>query len=407
MITYREALEEVLRRAVPKFAVKKSIKDAINLVLAEDVISSENVPFSDNSAMDGFAVRFKDIKGASKEKPAILDLIGEVPAGKSFTKQVSDGEAVSIFTGAVIPQGADTVVEIEVTEVRNGKVYVYEEREIGANIRKKGEDLKAGEVVFLKGTIITPSVIGVLASIGRASVKVFKPLTVAIISTGSELIDIGDKMKVGLVRDSNTYLLEAHLKEIPSLKVLNYGVVADDFKVLKEVFKDASDSADVILSTGGVSLGNYDLVKLVLEKLGFKQVFWKVAQKPGKPLAFYEKDGKVAFGLPGNPAAVHICFLEYVRPYLLKSLGYQKWGPIVLKAKLLDSHSKKKGRLNFLRVFLEEKDGEIWAKKAGAQGSGVLSTSARSNAIALIPAEREFVEPGEFVEVHYFSSNGW
>ncbi|MCX7832454.1 MAG: molybdopterin molybdotransferase MoeA [Actinobacteria bacterium] len=407
MITYKEALEEVLRRATPKFAIKKYLIDAVNLVLAEDIVSSENVPFSDNSAMDGFAVRFEDIKGASKEKPAILDLIGEVPAGKSLSGQISAGEAVSIFTGAVIPEGADTVVEIEVTEVKDGKVYVYEEREIGANIRRKGEDLKAGEIVFSKGTLITPSVVGVLASIGKASVKVFKPLTVAIISTGSELIDIGDKMKVGLVRNSNTYLLEAHLKEIPSLKVLNYGVVSDDISSLEEVFEDASMSADLILSTGGVSLGDYDLVKLVLEKLGFKQVFWKVAQKPGKPLAFYEKNGKVAFGLPGNPAAVHICFLEYVRPYLLKSLGYQKWSPIVLKAKLMDSHSKKKGRLNFLRVFLEEKNGEIWARKAGKQGSGVLSTSARSNAIALIPAEREFVEPGEIVEVHYFSNNGW
>lgn len=406
MISYEDALNAVLSKAVVGKEISVSLSDSIKLVLAEDVVSPENIPFADNSAMDGFAVIYKDIKGASKEKPAVLELIGEVPAGKPFSGNVKKGSAVSIYTGAVVPDGADTVVELEVTQVKNGKVYVYDERKPGANIRKAGEDLKAGEVLFQRGTVITPGVAGVLASIGRSRVKVFRPGTVAIISTGSELVEIYEPLKPGAVRNSNTYLLEALLSNFP-VKVTNYGIVPDEKEVLRDVLEDAFSSADIILTTGGVSLGDYDLVKVVLEEIGFKQIFWRVAQKPGKPLAFYEKDGKVVFGLPGNPAAVHICFLEYVRPFILKSLGYSNFRPITLKARLKNGHVKKPGRLNFLRVFLYEENGELWVEKAGAQGSGVLSTSARANAVALIPAEVSEVSHGEVVEVHYFEDIGW
>lgn len=408
MISYNEALNEVLKRAVPGLAVQVQLLDASGLVLAEPVTSREDIPFTDNSAMDGYAVRFEDIKNASSENPAVLELAGEVPAGKTYRGFLESGKAVAIYTGAPVPAGADTVVEIEVTEVKNGKVYVYAPREAGANIRKKGEDVRSGETIFREGTVVTPAVIGVLASIGKSTVRVYRPPVVAIISTGSELVEIDDHLYPGAVRNSNTYLLEALLKELP-VGVINYGTVVDDLTQIKLVLSEAAQKADVILTTGGVSLGDYDLVKIAIEELKFKRVFWQVAQKPGKPLAFYEKEeGKVyVFGLPGNPAAVHICYLEYVRPFLLKTLGYESYKPIRLRAKLKNGFRKKTGRLNFVRVSLFEEDGELWAEKAGAQGSGVLSTSARSNAIALIPAEAEEVRHGEEVDIHYFSSLGW
>jgi molybdopterin molybdotransferase len=376
------------------------------LVLAEEIIAREDIPFTDNSAMDGFAVCHEDIREATPSNPAVLELVGEVPAGKIFPGKLRKKQAVAIYTGAPIPLGADTVVEIEVTEVKDGKVYIYQARDIGANIRKKGEDVRAGEMVFAEGTVVSPTVIGVLASIGRSTVRVYRPPVVAIVSTGSELVDIDEPLFAGAVRNSNTYLLEALLREYP-VKVINYGTVPDDPETLKHVLNEAKGKSDVILTTGGVSMGDYDLVKITLEELGFKRVFWKVAQKPGKPLAFYENGETVVFGLPGNPAAVHICFLEYVRPFLLKTIGYSKYEPLKIKARLRDGYTKKAGRLNFVRVSIFEKDGELWAEKAGAQGSGILSTSARSNAIALIPADVEEVKAGEEVEVHCFASLGW
>lgn len=406
LITYEEARRLVMELARPSTSVQVSLKDARNLVLAEDVTSKDDVPFSDNSAMDGFAVKHEDIRGATRQNPKVLKLAGEVPAGKVFQGTVESGEAVSIYTGAPIPEGADTVVELEATEVSGNLVYVFEERERGANIRKRGEDVRRGQVVFERGTVVTPAVAGVLASIGRTAVRVFRPPVVSIVSTGSELIEPDEELTTGKVRNSNTYLLEALLSELP-VKSINFGTVADELERLKTCLVDAVSVSDAVITTGGVSLGDYDLVKVALEGLGFRRVFWKVAQKPGKPLAFYEKEGKVVFGLPGNPAAVHITFLEYVRPYLLRLLGYENAEPVRLVARLKGGLKKKPGRLNFIRVRITEENGEIWAEKAGAQGSGVLSTSAFSNAIALIPAEKELVQHGEEVVVHYYSNLGW
>lgn len=406
MIEYKDAINEVLLRAKTVGTVQVFLNDSIWQVLAEDIYAKEDIPFSDNSAMDGFAVRFDDIKDASPEKPVVLKLKGEVPAGKPFNGVVEKGEAVSIFTGGIIPEGADTVVELEVTKFENGNVYIFNSRELGANIRKKGEDVKAGDLIFKKGTLITPAVCGVLASIGKPTVHVYRKPVVSIISTGSELIDIAEPLFPGAVRNSNTYLLSALLSNLP-VEVFNFGVIPDEPEKVKETIERALGVSDIILTTGGVSVGDYDLVKVTIEELGAKRVFWRVAQKPGKPLAFYELNNRVIFGLPGNPAAVEICFLEYVRPFILKTLGYERYLPIRLFAKLKGGHRKKKGRLNFIRVTLKEENGELIAEKAGAQGSGVLSTSARANAVALIPAEIEEVLDGEKVEVHYFENRGW
>lgn len=406
MISYEDALKMVLDAAEPDGAERLFITEAVDRVLAEDVLSPIDIPATDNSAMDGYAVRFEDIKDASPDSPAELKVVGEAPAGVPFTGAVSAGEAVSIYTGAVIPDGADTVVEVEATRREGQLVRILQARPRGADIRKRGEDVKAGETVFAAGTRLTPPVIGVLASIGNPRIKVYRAPVVAVVSTGSELIEIDEEYSPGRVRNSNTYLLEALLSGMP-VKKINFGVVPDDRKSLRKTFKDALAAADVLLTTGGVSVGEYDLVKDLLEEEGFDRVFWKVAQKPGKPLAFYRRGDRFVFGLPGNPAAVQICFLEYVRPFLLKKLGYPGYLPVEFKARLVDGHRKKPGRLNFIRVFLKNENGTLNAYKAGAQGSGVLSTSARANAVALIPAEVTEVKPGEAVAVHYFDDVSW
>ena len=408
MISYEEARALTLERAHREESIEVPLLEALDLVLAEDVRSEENIPPFDNSAMDGYAVRFEDVAQASPDAPVHLAVIGEAPAGKPFEGTVGSGEAVAIYTGAPVPAGADTIIPIELTIPSStpGEVLVAKPEEAGSHIRKAGEDVRAGEVVFPAGTRLTPSVIGVLASCNVPKVRVFRPPVVGIISTGSELIDLGQPSAPGKIRNSNTYLLEALLKELP-VRIVNYGVVSDEPAAVDEAFGRALAEVDVLLTTGGVSVGEYDLVKLHLEKAGAKQVFWKVAQKPGKPLALYEHERTVIFGLPGNPAAVHVCFLEYVLPFLLKKLGYTRFEPITIGAFLKGGHRKKPGRLNFLRVTVRQENDILVAEKPGAQGSGVLSTSARAQAIALVPAETDVVPDMGMVLVHYFDEFMW
>ncbi len=403
MISYPEAKKSTLKLAKTLGVVDLPLLEALNLVLSEDVISDVNIPPFDNSAMDGYAVRWTDISNATSENPAILELVGEVPAGGVFDEKVLKGQAVAIFTGAPIPDGADTVVQVELTKKEDSKVFVYKPVVKGANVRLAGEDINEGGKVFTEGTRITPEVVGVLASIGRSRIRVYRKPVTGIISTGSELLEIDEPFQDGKIRNSNTYLLRALLKELP-VETFNFGFIEDNPEVVRKAFEKALSVVDVLITTGGVSVGEYDLVKKVLEEMGAELVFWKVAQKPGKPMALYSWQDKVVFGLPGNPAAVHICFLEYVRPFVLKSLGYKNFEPVKLKARIKGGHRKKTGRLNFIRVFLTEKDGELVATKAGAQGSGVLSTSARANALALIPEEVDFLREDEEVEIHYFDS---
>lgn len=406
LLTYKEAKHLVLERAKPLGVIEKPLLDALGLVLAENVVSHVDIPPFDNSAMDGYAVKYADIEGAHSGNPIPLKVVGEVPAGEPFLKTVASGTAVTIFTGAPVPDSVDTVVPVEFTEKGDGIIYVKEAVAKGSNIRPKGEDVRANEVLFKKWTRVTPEVIGVLASIGKAHIKVYKKPTVGILSTGSELIRIDEPYSLGKIRDSNTYLLGALSSELP-VNIFNFGITKDDPEQLEKVLKEALGLVDILITTGGVSVGDYDLVKEILKKVGAERIFWKVAQKPGHPLAFYSLKEKVIFGLPGNPAAVQICFHEYVRPFILKSLGYLHYEPITLFVPLKNGYKKKPGRLNFIRVALSYSEGELIAIKAGAQGSGVLSTSARANAIALIPEEIKEISEKDLVEIHYFDSLSW
>ncbi|GAG65088.1 unnamed protein product [marine sediment metagenome] len=271
--------------------------------------------------MDGYAVRAIDIKGAEKSYPIRLVLMGEdIPAGRIPKSTVNPGFCMPIMTGAPLPEGADSVVMKEDTQRDAQSVMVFREIEKGENVRYRGEDIKSGSTVFRKGDSINPGTIGVLASLGKSEVKVYGPPVIGVLATGDEIIGIDEKLVAGKVRDSNSYSLSAQIKEM-GIEYRRFGKAPDDEVLLLKKIKEALGECDILLLSGGISAGDYDLVKDTLEGMGAKLNFWKVNQKPGKPLAFFEYGDKYIFALPGNPVSVMICFEMYVRPMIRKSMG--------------------------------------------------------------------------------------
>jgi molybdopterin molybdotransferase len=350
--------------------------------------------------MDGFALRSEDVKG---KPPFKLQILGEEPAGKVFEKEIFSGGAVKIMTGAPLPKGADAVIPVEEVKEEGKSIVIEREVKKWENVRFSGEDVKEGEVVIKKGEFLNSSRIGLLAALGYASIEVYARPQVGIIATGEELREVWEPLSFGVIRNSNTYALAAQVRTAGAVPV-DFGRVGDELEKTVEVLKKALSVCEIVLTTGGVSVGQYDLVKEAFEKVGGRKVFWKVAQKPAKPLAFYlyEKgnEQRYLFGLPGNPGAVMISFEEYVRPLISLMMGRRDYLPEELEAKLLHDFKKKKGRLNFLRVRLKEKNGEIWVESVGGQGSGILKTLVQTEALALIPAEDDYLPAGTKVKVH-------
>lgn len=428
MLSVREAQEKVLSLATKNIIKKVPILDSLGLILAEDIVSFDDIPMYNNSAVDGYAVRAEDIKGADKGYPVRLKLAREViPAGKVSKSKIELGYCVSIMTGAPIPQGCDCVVMKEDTEVENSEVLVYREGSVGENIRYQGEDIKKGDIVLKKGKKIYPADIGVMASIGVSEVLVNYPPTVGIITTGTELIEVGDKLEVGKVRDSNSYSLASQIKEI-NVPYVRFGIVRDDKTQMKKKILEALSICDILLLSGGVSVGEYDYVKEILSKIGANLIFWKVNQKPGRPLAFWtfknksiSKDKleplesksklegsdsklgtgeKFIFGLPGNPVSVMVCFEMYVRPLIAKIMGYDRLFRRSVVARAFHDFKHKEGRTEFARVIVEKKNGEYFFQSTGMQGSGVLTSMSKANAIAVFPDTVGDIREGSAVEVY-------
>ncbi len=399
MISYEEARNHVFKEARVLEEEKVALKKAYHRVLAENIVAPHSLPSFNNSAMDGYALRSEDTKD---NQPVILELVSEEAAGNFQNLPVKKGQAAKIMTGAPVPPGADAVIPREEVDEKPSQIVVFRKVKKGENIRFKGEDVREGEIVLEKGSLITSPVVGLLAALGFSFVKVYRQPVVGVVATGSELLEIDQPLRPGFIRNSNSYALQAQIASTNSIPV-DFGVVADDVEEMVVTLKKALKKCDVILTTGGVSMGDYDLVKEVFEKLGARRIFWKVAQKPAKPLTFYvkeEKKKRYLFGLPGNPGAVAISFEEYVRPFLKLLSGRKDYLPIEIQAKMKHEVKKKKGRLNFLRVKLTYQNGEYLAESVGSQGSGVLKTLTRANGLALIPAEVEFVQPGDRVQVH-------
>ncbi|AEA46280.1 molybdopterin molybdotransferase MoeA [Archaeoglobus veneficus] len=375
------------------------LSGAINRVLTRDIIASRDIPPFDRAAMDGYAVRAEDTFGASPENPILLDIVGEIEIGEKPGVEVQKGQAVRIATGAMMPEGSNAVVMIEYTNRVGDSVEIYKAVTPGENVSLRGEDVKAGEVVLRKKTVLQPQDIGMLAALGMKSVEVYKPV-VAVMSTGNELVEPGDgDEEAGKTIDSNRYALIAALKEL-GCEVVDMGISRDNEEELERTIKTALNKADMVIASGATSVGKKDLLPAVVEKLG-KVVVHGVAIKPGMPTALAIADGKPVIMLPGFPVATLIAFYTFVPRILEHMMGFEtirrKWEKArAITAKRIPSSS---GMRTFTRVILREsKDGYI-AEPVRTSGSGILSSLVRAHGFVIIPEEKEGVEEGEEVEV--------
>jgi len=412
MISVEEALERILSYVSVLEPVEKPILEALSQVLAEDVIAPFNIPPLDNSAMDGYAVQAASTVGASPSAPVELRVVGELAAGYIFEGEVSPGTAVRIMTGAPVPRGADAVVPFEETEEAvhkapttarriDERVRILREARPGSNIRRAGEDIREGQRVLAKGVVLRPAEIGLLASVGRATVKVVRQPVVAVLSTGDELVEVGQPLPPGCIYDSNAYSLAALIERYGGIpKVL--GIAPDTVEALVDKIHQGLD-ADMLLTSAGVSRGDYDMVKDVLAREG-EIDFWTVAMKPGKPLAFgFFRSGQRRIphiGLPGNPVSSMVSFELFARPAILKMMGKTHWQRPAIRA-IAKERIVNRGdpRRYFARCVVTEEGGRYYASLTGPQGSGILSSMAAANALTVIAEDVDVVEPGEEITV--------
>lgn len=398
MPTYEEARRIILASVAPLGAERVDILDSVGRVIAEDIVAPWNMPLCDNSAMDGYAVRAADCR-----EGVVLRVTGYIPAGALPTHAVEPGAAIKIMTGAPTPPECDAVVPVEVAEEHDGHVRINAAVKLRQHVRFTGEDVRCGEIIMHRGTIVRPPEVSMLASFGKASVPVYTRPRVAIVSTGDELVELGEPLGPGKIINSNAHSLAAAVKLAGAIPVL-IGIARDNVASHRERLIEGL-KADALITSAGVSAGDRDLVRDVLDELGAEQVFWRVDIKPGGPTAFALKDCKPVFSLPGNPVSTMITFEEFVRPALLKMMGHQRvfkrLVPVVLQAEV----KKKAGKTNFLRVRLEAENGRLLAYSSGEQTTGILRTMLRADAIAVLPADRTSFAPGEEVLVHVLAGN--
>ncbi len=396
MIPLEKAQEYVLQQCLVGSPECRSSRSSLGLVLADEVSTDEDVPPFDNTAMDGFAVRSED----TLETPKTLEIVGTIAAGTIPDFSVNSGQAARIMTGAPLPPGADSVVMVELTKVEGNQVTVERLVPEGNHIRRAGEDLRAGQTVFEKGTRLTPTHLGVLASIGCLEVNVFPPLRVGVVSTGDELVEGETFLKPGQIRDSNRHSLLALLNDL-GLEGVDLGLIPDDEEAIEKTFRSACSGVhrcDVVVSSGGVSMGDFDFVKIVLDRLGDMR-WMQVAIKPAKPLAFGLVGNVPVFGLPGNPVSSLVSFELFVRPALRKMMGHTAiWSPKI-KAVTESAISRRPDeKTHFARVKVSLVDGSYRVESAGSQGSHQLSTMAEANALAVLP-DGTGVQAGDSVEI--------
>ena len=393
MLSVEEALEGVLRAFHPLEPERVPILEALDRVLAEDVCADVDIPPYANSSMDGYAVQAADTVGAGRETPVRLLVVGGVPAGYVSEQEVTPSTTICITTGAPIPPGADGVVRVEDTEAEGEWVTVFAEVEAGRYVRPAGEDVRSGELVLRRGTFVRPQEIGMLATLGRKDVLVIRRPRVAILATGDEVVEIDAPLAPGKIRNANSYSNAAQVLKCGGIPVL-LGIARDRAPELTQKIRAGLEqNVDLFLTSGGVSMGDFDLVKNVLAAEGTID-FWKVRMKPGKPLAFGRIDGVPFLGLPGNPVSVMVSFEMFVRPAILKMLGVTEWERPVVEATLMDAIPHKDERRHYLRVRVEQHDGEYCAYLTGGQGSGILSSMVKANALAIIPEEWDHAPAG-------------
>lgn len=410
MISVEEALERILSYVSILPAEEKPILDALGQVVTEDVVSQVAIPPLDNTAMDGYAVRAADTTGASEASPVMLRVVGELAAGYVFDEAVDQGAAVRIMTGAPVPRGADAIVPFEETDEPSGRAFgsfaksrdevgVTKAADIGANIRRAGEDVRRGQLILPSGAVLQPAQIGVLASLGLPTVRVHRRPTVAILSTGDEVKEPGQRLKPGQIYDSNAYSLSAMVQAAGGIP-RRLGIAEDTVEALTAKLREGLD-ADMLVTSAGVSRGDYDVVKDVLAKEG-EVDFWTVRMRPGKPLAFgaFPSGGRRVphIGLPGNPVSSMVSFELFGRPAIYKMLGRSDWQRPSVRAIAEEPIENTDARRVYARVILTQRDGRYYAALTGPQGSGMLTSMAAANALAVVPEDVPLIAAGDEVE---------
>jgi len=397
MISVGKALKTILASARLMGTEKINILDAQRRAIAENIYAGRDIPSVDNSAMDGYALRAADTRGATPKKPVWFKIIEEIPAGKIPRKKLRSKEAARIMTGAIIPGGADAVIRQENTRREGNLVAVLTPVARKTDIRFAGEDVRKGELVIHKNSVLGAAQIGMLAALGKKSVLVYKKPRVAIMATGDELVDIDTNPSPGKIVNSNSYSLATLVDDCGGVPVI-LGITRDNKSALKQKFSTALKN-DVIISSGGVSVGDYDLVKDIMANMGNSMYFWQVAMRPGKPLAFGAIKGVPLFGLPGNPVSTMVSFEQFVRPYLLKIQGHRNIFRPVLKAISAENLEKKVGVKNFLRAIVKREKDKYIVKTTGNQGSGILKSMVTANALIILGEKETKIKKGDKVTV--------
>jgi molybdopterin molybdotransferase len=392
MPSFEEARASILEHVAVLGAETVPVLDAVGRVLAVDVVAPWDMPRWDNSAMDGYAVRAAEAAAGAR-----LALVGYLPAGVEPTGAVAPGTAAKIFTGAPLPPGADAIVPLEDAEERDGSVHVARPAQRGAHVRRQGEDVRAGETVLARGATVGPPEVALLASFSRLAIPVVRHARVAILSTGDELVEPGEPLAPGKIYDSNALALAAAVKETGG-EPIHLGIARDDRASLRRLLEEGL-RADALVTTAGVSMGDRDLVREVLQELGVRQIFWKVDIRPGRPTAFAVRGTTPVFSLPGNPVATLLTFDQLVRPALLRMMGHDRVLRPVVRAVFQEELARKPGRVSLLRVRLERRAGGLLAWTSGNQETGRLRTTLRADGIAVIPADRGSIGAGDLVDV--------
>ena len=396
LIAPEEAVRLVLERTKPLGAEPVGIADSLGRVLAEDLVAAGEVPPFANSAMDGFAVRSEDTRGATDSSPVELTVAGESRAGAPARRGPGPGEAIRISTGAVLPDGADAVVRVEDTAERDGRVEVRVEVDPGKEIRHAGEDIRTGDHVLARGRRLGPAELGVAASVGASELSCARQARVAVLGTGDELVGPGEALGPGQIRNTNGYAVPAQVVEAGAVPV-RVETVPDDYEETVRAIGAALE-ADVVVVTGGMSVGPHDHAKRALAELGVEKVFWGVALRPGKPTWFGTKKKTLVFGLPGNPVSAMVTFHLFVRPALAALAGAAA-EPRRTTAVLDEDYPKHPGRMHVVRCRLEQRDDGWHVRPTKAQGSHVLTSMLDAEALAYLEVERGDVRAGERVEI--------
>ena len=407
LLSVDQARERILSQLHPVITETIKLVDCSNRVLAQDIIAHDDLPLFDNSSMDGFAVRAEDVVNATSASPQNLRVVADIPAGSVPSISLAPGQAARIMTGAHLPQGADAVVPVEDTDFVNRdagshppeQVQIHVPAKRGGNVRPRGMDIHAGEVVIQKGHRLKPQDLGLLAMLGFGNVAVFRKPRVALLSSGDELVSVDAALEPGKIRDSNSYVIAALIESTPA-EVIRLGIANDNRASVEALFEGAATKdVDMIISSAGVSVGAYDFIKEVIESNG-RMDFWRVNMRPGKPLAFGEYRSIPFIGLPGNPVSAFVGFEVFVRP-ALERLGGSAGGIRSTIRVRSEEQIDSDGRESYLRAIVQEKSGELVARLTGHQGSGNLHSLVQANALLIIPAGVKCVPAGQEVNAWY------